>query len=84
MDSLKKCGSEDLLRLIEQCLQCSPAQRPSAAEALHSLLNVSVAGNYHVMEMSRLDLVKTLTNTVAFLETQLDRAEVNSNLYITQ
>ena len=62
MDTLrgKFGGSHELVQLITQCLEFSPARRPSASEALQRLQHTSsqVVDHYH--NMTRLQLEKLL------------------------
>ena len=53
-------GSHELVQLITQCLEFSPARRPSASEALQRLQHISsqVVDHYH--NMTRLQLEKLL------------------------
>ena len=53
-------GSHELVQLITQCLEFSPAKRPSASEALQRLQHISpqVVDHYH--NMTRLQLEKLL------------------------
>ena len=50
-------GSHELVQLITQCLEYSPARRPSASEALQRLQHISsqVVDHYHNMTCLQLE-----------------------------
>ena len=73
-------GSHELVQLIIQCLEYSPARRPSASEALQRLQHISsqVVDHYH--NMTRLQLEKLLIEKDELLiekDEKLKQAEVN-------
>ena len=72
-------GSHELVQLITQCLEYSPARRPSASEALQRLQHISsrVVDHYH--NMTHLQLEKLLIEKdehVLQLQEKLKQIEV--------
>ena len=63
-------GSHELVQLITQCLEYSPARRPSASEALQRLQHISSQTVDHYQDMTRLQLeerMKQLEIEVLFI-----------------
>ncbi len=52
--------SETVVRLIEQCLENGPVQRPSTQQIVHQLKEEWAVPNDPYMEMTKLELVGTM------------------------
>ena len=75
-------GSHELVQLITQCLEYSPARRPSASEALQRLQHIrsQVVDHYH--NMTRLQLEKLLIEKDEHIAQLQEKEKLNEVLFI--